>query len=164
MVYEEAHSYLPKDDNTMAYGYARKAVERIYKEGRKFGVGAMVVTQRPSEISETILAQVGTLIAMRLTNSSDKNTVKAAAPNNMTTLIDLLPSLRVGEAIVVGEAISIPSRVRIELVEPRPSSNDPELVKHWKKSFAEDRTHYKKVITALREQKHIKYKDAKAKS
>ena len=73
MVYEEAHSYLPKSESSShIYGYARKAVEKIFKEGRKFGIGSIVVTQRPSEISETILAQVGTFIALRLTNSSDK--------------------------------------------------------------------------------------------
>ena len=157
MVYEEAHSYLPKSEETShIYGYARKAVEKIFKEGRKFGMGAMVVTQRPSEISETILAQVGTFIALRLTNSSDQGTVKSASPNNMTNLIDLLPSLRIGEAVVVGEAIKIPSRVRVGLVEPRPSSNDPELVDNWQKKFKKDDNNYKNVVTALREQKHIK--------
>lgn len=156
MVYEEAHSYLPKNEpNAQTPGYAKKAVEKIFKEGRKFGVGAMVVTQRPSEISESILAQVGTFIALRLTNSTDKNAVQAAAPNNMTTLMELLPSLRIGEAIVVGESIKIPSRVRIELVEPRPSSDDPKLVESWKSESAPNESNYTKIVTALREQKHI---------
>jgi hypothetical protein len=154
MVFEEAHSYLPKEEKGKLV-YARKAVERIFKEGRKFGVGAMVVTQRPSEISETILAQVGTFIALRLTNAKDQSTVKGSAPNNMSSLIDLLPSLRIGEAIIVGEAIQIPSRVRIDLVEPRPSSSDPELVKNWKKTFIKKPDNYKKIVTAMREQKHI---------
>ena len=157
MVFEEAHSYLPKGEETAhVYGYARKAVEKIFKEGRKFGIGAMVITQRPSEISESILAQVGTLISLRLTNSGDKSTVQSAAPNNMNSLIELLPSLRIGEAIVVGESIIIPSRVRIELVEPRPSSDDPKLVVQWKKEFKPNEDYYKKIVTALREQKHIK--------
>lgn len=156
MVYEEAHSYLPKaEKSSNVYGYARKAVEKIFKEGRKFGVGAMVVTQRPSEISETILAQAGTFIALRLTNSGDKGTIESSAPNNMSSLMELLPSLRIGEAIVVGEAINIPSRVRIEIVEPRPSSNDPELAKSWKKIFKPDTSNYKTVVTAIREQKAI---------
>ncbi|MCX6168696.1 MAG: ATP-binding protein [Ignavibacteriales bacterium] len=156
MVYEEAHSYLPKSEkNSNVYGYARKAVEKIFKEGRKFGIGAMVVTQRPSEISETILAQAGTFVALRLSNSSDKGTVESAAPNNMNSLMELLPSLRIGEAIVVGEAINIPSRVRIDLVEPRPSSNDPELVKTWKTTFTPNDKNYKVIVTAIREQKAI---------
>jgi len=156
MVYEEAHSYLPKSEKSSnVYGYARKAVEKIFKEGRKFGIGAMVVTQRPSEISDTILAQAGTFIALRLTNSGDKGTVESASPNNMSSLMELLPSLRIGEAIVVGEGINIPSRVRIELVEPRPSSNDPDLVNAWKKVFTSEENNYKAVVKAIREQKPI---------
>lgn len=159
MVYEEAHSYLPRSERSShVYGYARKAVEKIFKEGRKFGMGAMVITQRPSEISETILAQVGTFIALRLTNSGDKGTVQSSAPNNMNSLIELLPSLRIGEAIIVGEAINIPSRVRIELVEPRPTSNDPEVVNSWKKEFKSSAGNYKNVVTAIREQKSINKK------
>jgi hypothetical protein len=154
MVYEEAHSYLPKSESSShVYGYARKAVEKIFKEGRKFGIGSIVVTQRPSEISETILAQVGTFIALRLTNSSDKNTVQSAAPNNMNGLMDLLPTLRVGEAIIIGEAINIPTRVTIDLVEPRPSSNDPDLISSWSKPFNTDNDNYVSVVRAIREQK-----------
>jgi uncharacterized protein len=154
MIYEEAHSYLPKGDITShAFGYARKAVERIFKEGRKFGVGAMVVSQRPSEISDTILAQVGTFIALRLTNSADKGQVQAASPNNMTSLMELLPSLRIGEAIVVGEGIQIPSRVRIGLVTPRPDSNDPDVVKAWQQTFIMKPEHYQSIVADWREQK-----------
>jgi len=91
IAYEEAHSYLNKSEGN---NYAKDAVERIFKEGRKFGVGAIIISQRPSEISETILAQVGTFIALRLTNSSDQSIVKASAPDNLISLIDLLPSLR----------------------------------------------------------------------
>jgi len=150
LAYEEAHTYLNKNDNN---SYSKKAVERIFKEGRKFGVGAMVITQRPSEISETILAQVGTLIALRLTNSSDQGIVKSTAPDNLNSLIDLLPSLRIGEAVIVGESIKIPSRVRIKLNNPRPSSEDPKLVENWSKNFKQDEENYKSVVKKIREQK-----------
>lgn len=156
MVYEEAHSYLPSNTEGMnIHGHARKAVEKIYKEGRKFGIGSMVITQRPSEISHTILAQVGTYIALRLTNSSDKSTVSSSAPNNMTSLMDLLPSLRMGEAIIVGEAIKVPSRVRIPKVSPRPSSNDPEVSTSWQQQFELNEENYKQVITSIRTKKPI---------
>ena len=89
LAYEEAHSYLNKGDNT---SYSKDAVEKVFKEGRKFGLGALVISQRPSEISETILAQVGTFIALRLTNSGDQSIVKNSAPDNLNRLIDLLPS------------------------------------------------------------------------
>lgn len=150
LAYEEAHTYLNKNDNN---SYSKKAVERIFKEGRKFGVGAMVITQRPSEISETILAQVGTLIALRLTNSSDQGIVKSTAPDNLNSLIDLLPSLRIGEAVIVGESIKIPSRVRVKLNNPRPSSEDPKLVERWSKSFDQNDENYKSVVKKIREQK-----------
>ena len=156
MVYEEAHSYLPNNTEGMnIHGHARKAVEKIYKEGRKFGIGSMVITQRPSEISHTILAQVGTYIALRLTNSSDKSTVSSSAPNNMTSLMDLLPSLRMGEAIIVGEAIKVPSRVRIPKVSPRPSSNDPEVSTSWQQKFEFNEENYKQVVTSIRTKKPI---------
>jgi uncharacterized protein len=150
MAYEEAHAYLGKQSDG---GYARNAVERVFKEGRKFGLGAMVISQRPSELSETILAQVGTFVALRLTNSSDQSIVKASAPDNLTTLIDLLPSLRTGEAIVVGEAIKIPSRVRVPLQHPRPTSDDPKLIEAWTKTHTPAASNYKEVVTAIRRQK-----------
>ncbi|MDD4753810.1 MAG: DUF853 family protein [Desulfitobacteriaceae bacterium] len=150
IAYDEAHSYLGKNDDS---GYAKTAVERIFKEGRKFGIGALVISQRPSEISETILAQVGTFVALRLTNSSDQSIVKSLAPDNMNSLIDLLPSLRIGEAIVVGEAIKVPSRIRLPLQNPRPDSADPKLVEKWSAEFSEDIDCYKNVVTKIREQK-----------
>ena len=149
IAYEEAHSYLGKN-NTF---YARDAVERIFKEGRKFGIGAMVISQRPSELSETILAQVGTFIALRLTNSSDQSIVKAMAPDNMNSLINLLPSLRIGEAMIVGEAINIPSRVRLPLQTPRPESSDPDVVDAWNKEYKEENDCYAAVVNNIREQR-----------
>ena len=150
VAYEEAHSYLGKEDDTR---YAKEAVERIFKEGRKFGIGAMVISQRPSELSETILAQVGTFIALILTNSSDQSIVKSMAPDNMNSLIDLLPSLRIGEAVVVGEAINIPSRVKLPLQTPRPDSSDPDVVSAWNREFSAACDRYAEVITNIREQK-----------
>lgn len=150
LAYEEAHTYLNKSDSI---SYSKTAVERIFKEGRKFGVGALVISQRPSEISETILAQLGTLIALRLTNSSDQSIIKSSSPDNLNSLIDLLPSLRIGEAVIVGESIKIPSRVRIKLNNPRPASEDPKLVECWSKDHKEDKDNYKTVVSKIREQR-----------
>jgi uncharacterized protein len=150
LAYEEAHTYLNKNANN---SYSKLAVEQVFKEGRKFGLGALVISQRPSEISETILAQVGTFIALRLTNSGDQSIVKSSAPDNLNSLIDLLPSLRTGEAIIVGEAIKIPSRVRIKLNNPRPTSDDPKLVEGWTKQHPVNDENYKTVVTRIRQQK-----------
>lgn len=126
LVLEEAHAYLGEKHS----GAASAAVRRIAKEGRKYGVGVMIVSQRPSEIDPTILSQCGTLFAMRLANETDRGHVAAAASDNLKGLFDMLPVLRTGEAIIVGEAVSLPIRT---LVDPPgknrwPDSTDPRVV------------------------------------
>lgn len=132
VVMEEAHRYLGGDSD----GPAREMVQRIVKEGRKFGIGAMIVSQRPSEVDETILSQCGTFVALRLSNASDRGKVQAALPDSLAGLVDSLPVLRTGEAIVVGEAAHLPIRCRVTLPseEHRPNSGDPEVAKHWLQS------------------------------
>jgi len=125
MVLEEAHAYLNKENS----GTAARAVKRIAKEGRKYGVGMMVVSQRPSEIDSTILSQCGTIFAMRLTNDTDRGHVVSAASDNLKGLFEMLPVLRTGEAIIVGEAVSLPVRTLIEppAKDRRPDSVDPKV-------------------------------------
>jgi len=126
MVLEEAHLYLPRGGaEKFVSGYASAAVRKVFKEGRKYGIGATVVSQRPSGLDETILSQCGTFISLRLTNSDDQGRVRSMLPDSWSGITDLLPALRTGEAIIVGEGVEIPSRVRLPLIEPRPSSNDP---------------------------------------
>ncbi|MGO9642592.1 MAG: ATP-binding protein [Candidatus Acidiferrales bacterium] len=132
IVFEEAHSYLPRGQRRFVQGFALSAVQRIFKEGRKYGVGAIVVSQRPSELDETVLSQCGTFFALRLSNSEDQGRIKTVVPDSLAGLIDLLPALRTGESLVLGEAVPIPSRVRFALVEPRPRSDDPDVGKRWK--------------------------------
>jgi len=118
LVLEEAHAYLGKEHS----GAAATAVRRIAKEGRKYGVGVMIVSQRPSEIDPTILSQCGTIVAMRLANDTDRGQVASAASDNLKGLFDILPILRTGEAIIVGEAVSLPIRTLIAYSDPiRPS-------------------------------------------
>lgn len=103
---------------------------RIVKEGRKYGVGVMLVSQRPSEVDSTILSQCGTIIAMRLSNDTDRGHVTGAASDNLKGLFDMLPVLRTGEAIIVGEAVSLPIRTLIDRLpeDQRPDSDDPRVV------------------------------------
>ncbi|NVL91183.1 MAG: DUF87 domain-containing protein [Desulfobacterales bacterium] len=139
IVYEEAHTYLPRGGSAQfVSGYACNAVRRIFKEGRKYGVGAIVVSQRPSELDETILSQCGTFFALRLSNSDDQGRVRSTVPDALAGLIDMLPALRTGEALVLGEAVQIPCRIRLPLVEPRPKSDDPEPAKRWKETRVEN--------------------------
>lgn len=126
VVLEEAHVYL----NTQTKSRASSAARRIAKEGRKYGVGLMLVSQRPSEIDSTVLAQCGTLFALRLTNESDRSQVRACSSDNLEGLFSMLPVLRTGEALIVGEAVSLPVRALIDLppLGKRPDSEDPEVV------------------------------------
>lgn len=143
LVFEEAHNYLPSSNiQTTA---ARKTVERIAKEGRKYGVSCMVVSQRPSEVSETILSQCNNFIVLRLTNPVDQNYIKRLVPDTFASFTDILPSLRQGEALVVGEAISMPLRVQIDYPEPEPDSSDIKFYEKWKHSEA--KTRIEEVVT-----------------
>jgi uncharacterized protein len=149
VVMEEAHRYLKPDANNVA----SEIVQRIAKEGRKYGVGAMVVSQRPAEVDETILSQCGTFIALRLSNPSDRARVRGALPDNLAGLMDLLPVLRTGEAIIAGEAARLPVRCRITMPkeEHRPHSSDPDVTSAWasrRKSEGYDR-----VVAAWRAQR-----------
>jgi hypothetical protein len=123
VVLEEAHTYLNQNSNSLA----ANAVKRIVKEGRKYGIGAMVVSQRPSEIDSTILSQCGTIFAMRLSNSSDRSHVTGTVTDNLEGLFHMLPSLKTGEAIIVGEAVHLPVRTLIDppFKNRRPDSCDP---------------------------------------
>lgn len=123
VVMEEAHNYL--NDNFK--GIASSVVQRIVKEGRKYGIGAMIVSQRPSEINSTILSQCGTFFAMRLANATDRGHISSALPDNLDGLTNMLPILRTGEAIIVGESVKLPMRTIIEAPpkDQRPDSQDP---------------------------------------
>lgn len=127
VVLEEAHRYLGGSTAAMA----STAANRIAREGRKYGIGLVLVTQRPSELPDTALAQTGTLIAMRLTNSSDQGRIRAALPDSVSGLADVLPSLRTGEAIITGEALTLPARALIDIPSPLPAADDPTLTP-WK--------------------------------
>lgn len=123
IVMEEAHAYL----NDNFDGAASIVTQRIVKEGRKYGIGAMIVSQRPSEINPTILSQCGTFFAMRLSNSTDRSHVTGALSDNLEGLTNMLPILRTGEAIVLGEAVSLPMRTMLQAPPKgrRPDSQDP---------------------------------------
>lgn len=135
LVYEEAHKYVPKSELTK-YRSSQKAIERIAKEGRKYGITLMLASQRPSEISETIFSQCNNFIVMRLTNPNDQGYVKRLLPDTLGNLIEKLPSLSAGEALLIGEAIVMPSVVQIdECKDNKPSSNDIPYWHLWKEEW-----------------------------
>jgi uncharacterized protein len=138
LVCEEAHRYVPKDEN--ASGQAvRKILERIAKEGRKYGVSLGLITQRPSDLAEGVLSQCGTIISMRLNNDRDQACVRAAMPEGARGFLDAIPALRNRECIVCGEGVAIPIRVRFDDLEPekRPASSDPSFAALWRETGGE---------------------------
>ncbi|MFL9751655.1 ATP-binding protein [Vibrio cyclitrophicus] len=131
LILEEAHTYIPEDSDSK-FNISKERVERIAKEGRKYGIGLTVVTQRPSNVSTTVLSQCGTYIALRLTNDLDQNKIKRLLPDTLAGQVDFLPSLRDGEAFVSGDSINLPRKVQFKVPNPMPRSNDVRYHKSWK--------------------------------
>ncbi|HHT9145136.1 MAG TPA: anti-phage-associated helicase HerA [Candidatus Wunengus sp. YC61] len=136
LVYEEAHKYVPNSDLSK-YRSSKNSIERIAKEGRKYGVTLLLASQRPSEISETIFSQCNNFIAMRLTNPNDQGYVKKLLPDTLGNLIDTLPALKAGEALLIGESIVLPSIVQIDPCQKPPSSSDIPYWELWKEKWKE---------------------------
>ncbi|MEZ8049859.1 MULTISPECIES: anti-phage-associated helicase HerA [Vibrio] len=134
LVYEEAHKYVPKS-SLSKYRSSKIAIERIAKEGRKYGVTLMLASQRPSEISETIFSQCNSFISMRLTNPEDQNYVKRLLPDTLGDITTILPSLREGDALIMGDSISIPSLVKIDRCSLEPSSTDVKYLEVWQEKW-----------------------------
>lgn len=155
LVLEEAHRYLSNDTS----GLAKNMVRRIAKEGRKFGLGSMLVSQRPSEIDETILSQCGTFFALRINNQTDRSRVKSAMSEGLSGLIDSLPVLRTGEAIVAGESAKLPMRCRFKLpsIGRYPDSIDPKVASLWAQEIVDEE--YDKLVVAWRNQNPFEFEN-----
>jgi hypothetical protein len=140
LVCEEAHRYVPKDEHAETGQAVRKILERIAKEGRKYGVSLGLITQRPSDLAEGVLSQCGTIISMRLNNDRDQACVRAAMPEGARGFLDAIPALRNRECIVCGEGVAIPIRVRFDDLEPekRPASSDPSFARLWRETGDEE--------------------------
>ena len=130
LVYEEAHNYVPRESGGKLRP-AKTAIERIAKEGRKYGIGAVLVSQRPTELSETVLAQCNTFVAMRVTNPDDQAYVCKLVPDSLSGLLSMLPALRTGEALLLGDSVPLPTRALVDCPEPKPDSSDIEFSRWW---------------------------------
>ncbi len=131
LVCEEAHQYIPRDADSQHEG-SRREMERIAKEGRKYGVGLCVVSQRPNELSETVLSQCSNFICLRTTNPQDQEYIRKLMPEGEQDLADVLTTLRRGEALAVGEAIPLPTRFQLYPPDPAPASSDAPVAESWK--------------------------------
>lgn len=131
LICEEAHAYIPRASESQFAG-SRKSMERIAKEGRKYGVGLAVVSQRPHEVSETVLAQCGTFICLRITNPDDQAYVRSLVPESEGDLVSVLAGLGRGEALVLGEAVPLPTRLQFDKPNPTPNSDDVDFYAQWR--------------------------------
>lgn len=134
LVYEEAHKYIPKLGDSK-YKNTRIAVERVAKEGRKYGLSSMIVSQRPSEISSTVFSQCNNFVIMRLTNPDDQNYVKRLLPDSFEVYTDSLAMLETREALLIGDAVTTPCIVKINEADPLPKSEDILFLSEWQKEW-----------------------------
>ncbi|SFM05316.1 ATP-binding protein [Halanaerobium salsuginis] len=149
IVLEEAHNYLRSGDNSIS----SRAVQTIAKEGRKYGVGLALVTQRPSELDETVLSQCGTVIALRMNNTKDRGFISSAIQDELQSMVNLLPSLRTGEGIISGEGVKIPSRIQFYKLTNAPKSSDPIVSEKWMANKTVSIENYNKLLSFWRNQK-----------
>ena len=154
IVLEEAHIFLPEGGDSAAH----RTISKIAKEGRKYGIGLCLVSQRPVEIESKVLSQCGTMIALRLTNSADRAKVEAAMPDDLGALSGMLPALRTGEGMVLGEAMPIPSRIQFFKARKRPRGDDPEMPQAWRQSRP-DSAHYESALNNWRYQAKVTGKE-----
>jgi DNA helicase HerA-like ATPase len=149
IVCEEAHNYIPKTGGA-EYKASKKSIERIAKEGRKYGLSLMVVSQRPSEVSDTIFSQCNNFVALRLTNISDQNYIKGLLPNNANSITDILPTLSAGECLIVGDATPMPAIVKMDMPDPEPKSESIKFHSQWENEWKE--ITFSEVITRWRKE------------
>lgn len=151
LICDEAHLYLPKKEGKNPVEQrAIENFEKIAKEGRKYGVALLIVSQRPSDVSATILSQCNNVIALRLTNGDDQSTVKGLMPESLESLMDTLPILDIGEALVVGDAVLLPSRIRIHPPNEKPLSATIDFWDEWNKE--PDSPNFAKAVENMRRQ------------
>ena len=153
LVCDEAHLYLPKKgENNPNEKRALENFEKIAKEGRKYGVSLLVISQRPSDVSETILSQCNNIMSLRLSNKQDQNTVKSFMTDNLTVFADILPTLDVGETVILGDSVLLPSRIMLDMPkeENRPLSSTIDFWSEWSK--ADNKTDYNKSVENYRRQ------------
>lgn len=153
LVCDEAHLYLPKKgENNPNEKRALENFEKIAKEGRKYGVSLLVVSQRPSDVSETILSQCNNIMSLRLSNKQDQSTVKSFMSDNLTVFADILPTLDIGETIILGDAVLLPSRIMLDMPkeENRPLSSTIDFWSEW--NLKNKTTDYNKAVENYRKQ------------
>ena len=151
-VCEEAHRYVP-NDKTTGFEPTKRAISRIAKEGRKYGVSLCIVTQRPAELDPTILSQCNTIFSLRLTNERDQELLRAGISDAAASLLEFMPTMGAGEAVVFGEGVALPTRIKFDLLpaDEQPRSSTASFTKNWAKDLPDD-TFLHEVVSRWRAQ------------
>lgn len=151
-VCEEAHRYVPFD-KTLGFEPTKRAISRIAKEGRKYGVSLCIVTQRPAELDPTILSQCNTIFSLRLTNERDQQILKAGISDSAASLLEFMTTMGTGEAITFGEGVALPTRIKFDMLPPeaQPKSNTASFTENWSKDVP-DQTFLHEVVSRWRQQ------------
>lgn len=149
---DEAHLYIPANVDSSSDRKGLHNFERVAKEGRKYGVSLVVISQRPADVSKTVLSQCGNFISMRLSNPDDQNVIRKLFPDNLGNFADLLPILDIGECLIVGDACLLPSRVKVNEPEIKPSSTTVDFWDEWKKGKKGMDKEIEEAVEALRKQ------------
>lgn len=147
---DEAHLYIPSSSESSMDVQSVGSFERIAKEGRKYGVGLVVISQRPSEVNRTVLSQCNNFVAMRLTNADDQAVIKRLLPDSLGDYSEMLPILDIGEAIVVGDASILPSRIKVDAPKLKPRSATVNFWDEWNKDAINN--DIENAVEALRKQ------------
>lgn len=134
LVFEEAHNYIPKDTNLITR-LPKKYIGRIAKEGRKYGISQLIISQRPSDLCDTIISQCSNFFVLRVTNPNDQNFVQRVLPDHLSALSNMIPFFENGECLIAGECVKIPTKVIVDLPEPRPDSDDVLFSDKWKEKL-----------------------------
>lgn len=156
---DEAHLYIPSDADTVVEKKGLHNFQRIAKEGRKYGVSLVVISQRPADVNKTVLSQCGNFISMRLSNPDDQNVIRRLFPDSLGNFSDLLPILDIGESLIVGDACLLPSRVKINTPVIKPQSATIDFWDEWQKNKKENEKGFKEALEALRKQSKTKEKN-----
>jgi DNA helicase HerA-like ATPase len=130
LVLEEAHRYISEHKNSH-FGEANKIFERVAKEGRKYGLFLMVSSQRPSELSKTVLSQCSNFIVHRIQNPDDLNHIRQMTPHISSNILYRLPSIPTQHALVFGSSVQIPTLFKVNDASPLPNSANSDIIKHW---------------------------------
>lgn len=149
---DEAHLYIPAHTNSSVEDRGLHSFQRIAKEGRKYGVSLIVISQRPADVNKTVMSQCGNFVSMRLSNPDDQNVIRRLFPDSFGDFADLLPILDIGEGLIVGDACLLPSRVKIDEPEIRPDSVTVDFWDEWSRVKEGKDKGIKDALESLRKQ------------